>query len=227
VSECGREGELHSCALWGSVRSLSPVSSSLEHGCIGRARHGGQSAHRRQEGRRLIGLQALGARSAELPACSARGEAQWWAACSLPTLKRRAGSSECSAALRSRHLASGAPSPVSTCSEQAPSQFPVHECEAAARESGANHQQNRGASFGSGDVVRASSDQVDDIGIIRRLGAGARRHARQLGQRERKIETSRRTPATARPSSRVKSKLDSGSVGDGHEARVDSPGPPP
>ena len=84
-----------------------------------------------------------------------------------------------------------------------------------------------------GDVVRASSDRVDDIGVIRGLGAGARRHARQLGQRERKIETSRRTPATAPPcresrvNPRVESKLDWGSVEDGHEAHIDGPGPPP
>jgi len=41
--------------------------------------------------------------------------------------------------------------------------------------------QNRGAAFGTGDVLRASSDQVDDVGAIWQLGAGARRHAQQLG----------------------------------------------
>jgi len=59
---------------------------------------------------------------AELPACSARA-AHTVVGGLLSTLKRRAGSSKCSAALRSRHSASGAPSPVSTGSEQAPSQL--------------------------------------------------------------------------------------------------------
>jgi len=59
--------------------------------------------------------------------------------------------------------------------------------------------QNRGAAFGTGDVLRFRSDRVDDIGVIRRLGAGVRRHAQQLGHAILKRLIARWAGATAHP----------------------------
>jgi len=82
---------------------------------------------------------------------------------------------------------------------------------------------NRGASFGSGDVVRASSDRVDHKCVIRRLGAGARRHAQQLGHASPKRPIARRAAATARPSSKVESSEFS-DVGSGSRGTRRTPG---
>jgi len=81
---------------------------------------------------------------------------------------------------------------------------------AASASAGGTATRTDGAAFGTGDVLRARSDRVDDVAVIWRLGAGARRHAQQLGHATSKRPTARRAAATARPSSRVESSEFSG-----------------
>jgi len=96
-------------------------------------------------------------------------------------------------------------------------------CSQPACTDGRRHRhQNRGVSFDPGDLLRARSDRVDDIGDIRRLGAGARRHDQQLNHETPKRPTARRAAATARSSSRVESSEFSG-VGSGSQGTRRTP----
>jgi len=106
------------------------------------------------------------------------------------------------------------------------SRTPEHEapCARPASAVGRRHRhQNQGPAFGTGHVLSASSDPVDDVGVTRRLGAGARRHAQQLGHASPKRPIARRAAATARPSSKVESSEFS-DVGSGSRGTRRTPG---
>jgi len=106
------------------------------------------------------------------------------------------------------------------------SRTPEHEapCARPASAVGRRHRhQNQVPAFGTGHVLSASSDPVDDVGVTRRLGAGARRHAQQLGHASPKRPIARRAAATARPSSKVESSEFS-DVGSGSRGTRRTPG---
>jgi len=106
------------------------------------------------------------------------------------------------------------------------SRTPEHEapCARPASAVGRRHRhQNQGPAFGTGHVLSASSDPFDDVGVTRRLGAGARRHAQQLGHASPKQPIARRAAATAPPSSKVESSEFS-DVGSGSRGTRRTPG---
>ena len=163
-------------------------------------------------------------------------EASWCASCHRPcavsmlgmpshrVIQPRIGSYRCSGQLTVSPARSVACDDATFYSVS--SRTPEHEapCARPASAVGRRHRhQNQGPAFGTGHVLSASSNPVDDVGVTRRLSAGARRHAQQLGHASPKRPIAHRAAATARPSSKVESSEFS-DVGSGSRGTRRTPG---